>query len=176
MDCRGRRENSPGPYMYAQDGSGCLSPCSDPEGMLCTLDDKERLRPFCFSLQHGVGHGKRLCPSWEGAGGCGCNWAAVLVCVLWHCSVIHSPQGMALQRLCVLFRSQYPSAVQTEPGPLALLQTSSSAPGALFFGVDLPLCRGVAPMGLFWDTVSPVHCGSWCICMSMPSVMDVRLH
>lgn len=174
MDYRGRRENSPGPYMYAQDSSGCLSPRSDPEGMLCTLDDKERLRPFCFSLQHGVGHGKRLCPSWEGAGGCGCNWAAVLVCGSWHCSVIHSSQGMALQRLCVLFL-------------FPVSQCCTDRARAPCFAANIQLCtRGFVLWGWF---ASLQRCGSRgsvlgysissalrCMCMSVPNVMDVRLH
>lgn len=116
-------------------------------------------KTFLLSLQHGVEHGKRLCPAWEGAGGCGSNWAVALVCVLWHCSVMHTSQGMALQRLCVLFLLPVSQRYRQGQGPF-LCASMQLCSRALFFGVDLPLCRGVAPVGLCWGAASPALCVS----------------
>lgn len=109
MGFRGRRENSPGPYTYAQD---VCHHVWDLEGMFCTLDDKECSKPFCFSLQHGVEHGKRLCPCREGAGSCGCNSSISVSFMALQCDPHLPGNGSAeVCRLHTLFCSWCPNTV-----------------------------------------------------------------
>lgn len=165
----------------------------DIEGMICTLDNKEHLKPFCFSLQHGVEHGKRLCPSQEGAGGCGCNWA--VVCVLWHSSVIHTSQGMALQRCA----GCAPCSCSWYPNAVPALQRQGQSPflRAAHMGWKHPaLHQGLWAFVLWCWFASLQRCDShrsvmgynipsmlmsralweWCTCVSVPTVRIIRIH
>lgn len=117
---------------------------------------------------------------------------SVSVCFLWHCSVIHTSQGVALQRRagCAHYScSWYPSivpALHRQGQGLFLFSPHGLKPVALHQGLCslvlmwlLQSCgsRGsVTGYGTPSTLVSCVRCGSGCMCVSVPSVRNVRIH